>query len=105
MVGSILLLSHLFVQHDNIFEHVPELLASFLIIALLLLPQGFGLYRGELMKISKDNDNMKTTRERDCNTRADKKFAVTVNHSVRCEPHTAELIFRGLSDSWPTNLA
>jgi hypothetical protein len=25
-----MLLSHLFVKHNNIFEHVPELLASFL---------------------------------------------------------------------------
>ena len=61
MISHIMQLSHLFVEQNNIFEHVSQLLPSFFIIAFLLLPQCFGLYRGELMEISKDNDNMKTT--------------------------------------------
>ena len=63
MIGRIMQLSYLFVEQNNIFEHVPQLLASYFVIAFLLLPERFGLYRGELMKISKDNDNMKTTEQ------------------------------------------
>jgi hypothetical protein len=61
MVLNVLPPSHLFIEHDQVFEHMPDLLSSDLTWAFLLLPHGFGANRGELVHISKDNDNRQTT--------------------------------------------
>lgn len=61
MISNVLLLPRLIVQYDHVFEHIPELLTSFLVIAFLLLPQCPRLYRRELVKISEANDDWKTS--------------------------------------------
>src|SRR5436305_14848100 len=62
IILDILLLPHLLIEHNHIFKHMPELLASFLLIAFLPLPQCFDPYWRKLMEVSKNNDNRKTTK-------------------------------------------